>query len=699
MSSTKGVYFNGKLITQPGAYSMVDSTMTSTKSSTGAKVIALVGECSGGEPGVVQFFSEPSVAKSILKSGELLKACQKAWNPVTKTKEGLDLGGANVIACIRTNAALKGSSLINSSVASEAKIGGVVSSVNAGTTGVVTATGAFTGVKNSTIKIVVTSDGTQDAALCSYNWCLADETKYRLDASVLMPVGATVLIDGVSVTFGTGKYTSMDTFLIPCSVAIKATDIVYKFESADWGYDANRIQHKITDGTHSSTKKLTIYNGKSDTYETYDNLGGMFSIRYSGAAAYAALSIITDGNGNAIKLQTYVGTDSATAVVDLDINLDIKTFKSLKYFVTYMSGFENYNVTLYTSYNPELTVCDMDAVDKKSIKVSEPAVDVTGLLADITKTLKYQSSNLIGTAVSKSGTFANYGYTSLIGGSEGKTPISWVEFFDMLSRYRISYITPLTDDLSIIAECSDHVKNMSESMGKERRMTCGSANGLTVELAIANAMRFDYDRIQYVYPGFYDPDENGVTTLYPAYILAAQHAGRAAFLPDGESATHDTYNVSGIEKELEPDEISSLINSGVTTFEFIISDDSFSASSVRLVQDITTYTSSTDPLYVERAVGITSDQINKDVREQLDGLLTGKRTTTATLTTAKNYVLSILKQRVKDEIIVAYKDVNVYKQDGAVWVEYSVAPAEPTNFVLIKSHFYSENLTTDAAAS
>ena len=102
----QSVYFNGELITIPGAYSTIDvSNMSIKQDGSGAKIIALLGESTGGEPATVQFFNDPISAKKVLKSGELLKACEKAWNPVSATKEGLKLGGANTIACIRTNKA------------------------------------------------------------------------------------------------------------------------------------------------------------------------------------------------------------------------------------------------------------------------------------------------------------------------------------------------------------------------------------------------------------------------------------------------------------------------------------------------------------------------------------------------------------------------------------------------------------------
>lgn len=700
MASTKGVYFNGKLITLPGAYSAVESSMTSTKETNGAKVLALIGECTGGEPGTIQFFTEPGVAKKVLKSGELLRAAQKAWNPVSKTKEGVALGGANVIACIRSNKATKGVSNITQSTVESAVIGSVTSSLSPSSTGKIVASGDFTGTTNATIKITITSESTQELANAKFNWSYADEADgFRLESDIPCYATATLIAEGVSILFNAGAYTYGDTFLIPCTAAVTITEPVFTIQSKDWGSNVNFVKHKVGNGTLPDTKKLTIYNGATETYEVYDNIGGAFSVKYTGSQAYAALSIVSDGKGNAIKLQTLIGADAATAVVDVDLDLSIKTYKTIKSLTSYLSGFEDYEVTLYTAYNPELTVNDLDFMDKTDIKTAS-GVNVTAILPDMKKVVAFQSQfceiTLINREVSN---YTNYDLTALVGGSEGKSPASWVEYYEILSRYNITYLVPLTSDLSILAECQEHVEYMSDSMGKERRMVCGRGNNLTVEAAISDAMRFSSDRVQYVYPGMYDLNELNEVTLYPAYILAAQHAGRAAALPDGEAATHDHYKMSGIEKELEPDQITQLLNAGVVTFEFLIASDAYTSSSVRLVQDITTYTSDTDQLYVERAVGITADSLNKDMREAMDNMLIGKRTTTAVLTSARNRILSILQQRVKNEIIVAYKDVNVYKQDGAVWVDYAVAPAEPTNFVLIQGHFYNEDLASASSTT
>lgn len=728
MKVTKGVYFNGSLLTLPGAYSAMESSMTSTKSGNNAKMVALIGECTGGIPGEVLFLPEPSIAKSVLKSGDLLKAAQKAWNPVSKTKEGVSLGGANVIAVIRSNQATKGSSEVLQSYtipavpgkpavpgtpaipAVPSAIGAVTPNIGADTTGSLITSGTYIGSDDITITVTITSDSVQPLADATFNWKTDQDTDYRMEVDGSCTTSSIALLSGVSIQFADGDYSKGDTFVFSCTHAVPevpaipeipavpeipekvVTKTAFKVQSKDWGADANKIYHKLLDGTAPKTKKFVIFDSKADSYETYDNVGAMFYLRYTGGLSYADVSIIHDETGKSIRLQTHVGNSKEDAILDIDVELDRSVYRTVKAFATYLSGYENYEVSVFPSYNPELTVNDMDHMEQVSL-ISDESIPITGILPDLQKSVAFQSQLCEITDCNRSITeFQNYDFVALQGGSEGESPMSWASYFDKLSAYDIPYIVPLTEDMSILAECLEHVEHMSGDMGRERRMVCGRGNGITLQTAINDAQRLASDRCQYVYPGMYDTDDFGEVKLYPAYILAAQHAGRAAFLPDGEATTHDTYKIAAIEKELEPAEITQLLNAGVVTFEFLIAENNYSASSVRCVQDITTYTQSLDPLYVERAIGITADNLNKDIRKTLEHLLVGKRTTTATLTSARNHVISILKQRVKDDIITAYKDVIIYKKEGAIYVEYSVAPAEPTNFVLVVSHFYSGEL-------
>lgn len=593
------VYFNGDVLTIPGAYSAIDVSNLQVKSDgDGAKTIALIGECTGGEPQVVQFFNEPTVARKILKSGELLKACEKAWNPVSGSKEGVPIGGANIIAVIRSNAATKSFLEIDPE-----------------------------GVTNPTEKQIV-------------------------------------------------------------------------FQSKDWGKDTAH-QVKISNGTIEGTKNITIYDQTNDVYEHWDNVGRMFSIGYTGTKAYAEVNVYKDSNG-IMYLQTKIGDDEASAVEDISITLDPIKYKNLRVLISDLQSYENYSVIAATRYNMRLKVNELDIITKKNIKATAlvPTANITATFADTASTLALNSRLIevksynkeIG---NKTIPNTNGAFLFLTGGTEGSSPASWIKFFDMLSNYDIQYIVPLVGDISIHAELMEHVMAMSGTMGKERRGIVGGNVNETINESIQRARDLNHARMQVVHGGFYDVNSSNELELYPPYILAAQHAGRAAFLPDGEPATHDVYRMSAPEYQLEAPEITALLQSGVLAFEFVIGQTGISQSYVRLVQDLTTDLINQDVVHVERATGQLADSINKEIRRGLDSLLTGKRTSLTDLTSAKNRVISILQERQRNGYIIAYKDVYVSKTGTITTVDYGVAAAEPNNFTLITAHYYSETLVAE----
>ena len=218
----------------------------------------------------------------------------------------------------------------------------------------------------------------------------------------------------------------------------------------------------------------------------YDNIGLAFSILYTGSESYASITIMTDGNGKAIKLQTKIGASKATAIVDLDIDLDKNTFKTTRALARYISSFANYTVTVSNYANYFCSVNDLDAVYDKDIKTS--TFIVTQIMADLKNQLSKDSSyvyiNLNGNEVNA---VDNFDYISLEGGSEGKTPSDWTEYFDMLSKYDIQYVVPLTADDYILSECLEHVNEMSEMFGRERRAVVGIDIGKSVSYACDTA--------------------------------------------------------------------------------------------------------------------------------------------------------------------------------------------------------------------
>lgn len=591
------VYFNGEQIIIPGAYSMLDVSQMNTGGASSVKLIAIMGECTGGEPGVLQFFTNPTAAKKVLKSGELLKACEKAWNPVSASKQGVPTGGAGTIGVIRTNQATKSSYV----------------------------------VKNASDEAVMT------------------------------------------------------------------------IQSKDWGKNT-QFQFSLSDGKLSKTKLISIYDQVNSVYETYDNVGNMFTFKYTGSQPYATLTTFIDTD-DTLHLQTKVGADESSATVDIDMKITSALYKNIPSLVNALSEYENYEVDATTStYNFRLVPTDMDLV--KDVDITSPA-RITAVYADISSRLSVNSQLVEIASFDKTkGEIENFDYVTLKGGSEGVSPSSWAKFFDMLSNYDIEYIVPLTSDEVIHAELQAHVDSLSGVLGKERRGIVGGNNGETVAETGVRARTFNDARMQVVHGGFYDYNSSNELELYPPYILAAQHAGRCAYLDGGstcgEPATHDTYVMSAPEYQLTRDEIESLLLNGCLAFEFVLGKNSINTSYVRLVQDMTTDLTNGDTVHTERATGALADSINKEIREKIDSILTGKRTAVYDLNTAKNAVLSILANRKAGNQIIDYKDVYVVKSSASnsagstvTEIDYSVAPAEPNNFSLITGHYYSQDISAE----
>ncbi len=96
-----GIYFDGRRLIRPQAVSKIDDSAMYGRGLGGANTLAVLGEATGGEPNKVYYFTDPSYAKTIFRSGNLLTAIQRAYDPSNETP------GAYTVAAIRVNPALQ----------------------------------------------------------------------------------------------------------------------------------------------------------------------------------------------------------------------------------------------------------------------------------------------------------------------------------------------------------------------------------------------------------------------------------------------------------------------------------------------------------------------------------------------------------------------------------------------------------------
>lgn len=673
----RGIYFNGNWITKPGAYADIDALGMTGKTNGIQKVIALIGESEGGVPGEIMWFDNPTSARRVLRGGELLKGAEKAWAPTKK--DGKIGEGAGLIGVIRANEAKQSSLKLGNGKAITASIGEAIKNETNVGSGIITSSGTYTGTTDEIFEIIISSEGSNLKDAATFKWKKSTDSDWSTDVSASgdSPIE---LSDGVAILLDSGTFNFEDRYVIK-AIAAKDEEMVVEIVSKDYGAWTRKLQVKLETGELAGTKKLTVFNWEDNKYEVYDNLGVALILKYTGDQSYSAIEIIPDIYGKAKKLVTKIGSDKTSAIEDIAIDLTDTRFSRLQDVANYINGFSNYVCEIHEDTPYNLIPEDLDS---GVFELENGEVVVTAFWMDMKKRIANESDTIEITNVSRGSSLpVNIDFTNLQGGSNGTVPSSWIQYFDKLSSHPITYLVPMTGDMSIHSEARAHADFQSKVMGREVFVICGGYKKETIEKTKSRAKTYNSDRVQLVYPGFYDREINGDLVLYPSYVTAAMHAGRAAFLEDGESATFDYYNIDSLEYELQPDQISELLTSGVAPFEFVLGKGN------RLVQDITTHTDTNKSLYTERSVRVLADSFNKELREKVEELIIGKGGTLTSVTSVKNLVIGFLKEKMREEKIVGYRNVTVTYNNKVIYIEYEAAPVEPTNFALIQGHFYT----------
>lgn len=105
-----GVYWDGRRFVRPQAVTRIDDAGMYGRGLAGANVLALIGEATGGEPKKVHWLTDPSYAKVLFRSGSLLQAIQRAYDPSSQVY------GAYSVAAIRVNPATQATLILKDSL-------------------------------------------------------------------------------------------------------------------------------------------------------------------------------------------------------------------------------------------------------------------------------------------------------------------------------------------------------------------------------------------------------------------------------------------------------------------------------------------------------------------------------------------------------------------------------------------------------
>ena len=104
------VFFNGRLLTTPSVESAIyDAGLATAYPGRANNVVAILGTSEGGIPKEPMFFDSPVIARRALRSGDLIRAVEMAFNPSAET------GSPSRVAVVRVEEAVQaGMTLVDS---------------------------------------------------------------------------------------------------------------------------------------------------------------------------------------------------------------------------------------------------------------------------------------------------------------------------------------------------------------------------------------------------------------------------------------------------------------------------------------------------------------------------------------------------------------------------------------------------------
>jgi hypothetical protein len=332
---------------------------------------------------------------------------------------------------------------------------------------------------------------------------------------------------------------------------------------------------------------------------------------------------------------------------------------------------------------------------KVTINYNDQIIEVYDNLAtndDIVAAINAGSSLVSATKLSNT-IVANAAYANLTGGTEGAaTTTEWTAALSAIQQEWVDIIVPVTEDGSILAAYVAHAKDCAERLGKERMIFCGvsPSSGSNWDNVITSAVGIRSSRAALFTPGLQRVATSGVTS-YSASYMAACAAGMAAGMGVKEPLTSKSVKAVGLTAYFDEDAQAALLKAGVS----VVARDVLNGSGFSIVQGVTTHVADANPVYKEISVRRTADAINVRLRKRLKKFV-GKPGDASAQTSMLNGAISELGQIERDGWITAdpadpvanpaFKNVRLFKQGDAYYVEYEASVVQPINYILITAH-------------
>lgn len=424
----------------------------------------------------------------------------------------------------------------------------------------------------------------------------------------------------------------------------KLTQGPLEFVTKLYGEEANQVQLTLETETllkHNS-RNLTVSFPQDGYEQTYRNIGDIFTVTYDGDKAYAGIEI-TEG-----KLTLYVGDDDPTASTKV---FPIGADRQANVLANDINSVSGFHAKMPSSGNKNIRTSGLDKLAKT--KIEEDGVEVTGILADIVKQLAYD--DYVTVNVKDSTNLEDFGPTLLTGGEDGIVPETWADKISKFANEGGYYLVPLTDKPAVHAEALAFVVDRS-NQGDPMRTIVGAGFNESPEQLLNRSASLRNGRCMLVgFSGTTNMTDGRVQEV-PAYMYAAQVAGLASGLSIGSSITFKQLTITNLSTIFDGSQLDTLNAGGVVMAEFVRNRQN---TNFRLVDDVTTYNDSSDPVRNQMAVGEANDFLVSELRIKLDNDFIGTKVIDISASLIKNAVQSFLDQKKRDQEIQDYSPEEV----------------------------------------
>jgi len=405
-----------------------------------------------------------------------------------------------------------------------------------------------------------------------------------------------------------------------------------------------------------------------------------------GTSAFGRIDVIALGDVAAARTVTV----SVTA-----LTASLSVYTTIQRLADYLNGKDGLTATTSVS-NPTTYECtDLDAVTSQSVMGA--AYEFLGDLMAIVDKITDESSYL--DAAAATGATAPPANTAgaifLTGGSEGVVSATeWQDAFDLLKTRRVNIIVPLTNDTAVHALLATHLvyragRGRSEANGYVGIGTSPGA-GETKSNIKSQIQALGTRHISAISE---ECKRSNPDTLeeewFPPFIYAALAAGMQAGSPVGEPLTRKRPFVTDVRRDSSwtvEDDAEEMIDAGLMFSEKV------DALGIRWVRSITTHLADDNVVFTEMSANAAANYAVYELRRALEQRI-GQRGLAGSAASIKGLAADTLNRLVNDQIIVAWRSLQVEQVGDVFPVSVEVAPVLPINFIPITVHLVAVRQT------